>query len=82
MSNEYQISRRNFIFESAAAVGVFSLTTGAFLTGYLKNIGFSEELNGLMGAIPVLAGIIQIFSFSVFESMEKRKPLIAVFLLS
>ena len=81
MSNEYQISRRNFIFESAAAVGVFSLTTGAFLTGYLKNIGFSEELNGLMGAIPVLAGIIQIFSFSVFESMEKRKPLIAVLCL-
>ena len=78
MSNEYQISRRNFIFESAAAVGVFSLTTGAFLTGYLKNIGFSDELTGLMGAIPVLTGIIQIFSFRVFEPLEKRKPLIAV----
>jgi len=78
MSIEYQISRRNFIFESAAAVGVFSLTTGAFLTGYLKNIGFSDELTGLMGAIPVLTGIIQIFSFRVFEPLEKRKPLIAV----
>lgn len=71
-------SSRLFIFEGAAARTIFTLTSGAFLAGYAKYMGASDQFNGIIGAIPVLAGVIQVFSPMVFEKLESRKFLVSL----
>lgn len=77
-SEDYEKSRNLFIAESSAAVSVFSLTSGAFLSGFVKYLGGSDEINGIIGAIPALASVLQIFSSLVFEKLQYRKFLVAV----
>lgn len=75
---DYEISRRIFIREGCTAVGLFSITSGAFLAGFAKYLGATDEFNGLIGAIPTVAGIVQIFSSLLFEKLEHRKFLISL----
>jgi Na+/melibiose symporter-like transporter len=75
---DYEKSRKLFIAESSAAVGIFSLTSGAFLSGFVKYLGGSDEINGIIGAIPAMAGVIQILSSLVFEKLRHRKFLVAI----
>jgi MFS family permease len=79
---DYEKGRRLFLFEGCFAVGVFSLTSGAFLAGLANYMGASDEFNGIIGAIPVFAGVVQIFSGLVFEKLEKRKFLVSILCLS
>jgi Na+/melibiose symporter-like transporter len=74
---DYEKSRKYFLYEGCTAVGIFSLTSGAFLAGFAKYLGATDEFNGLIGAIPAVAGIVQIFSSLIFEKMEHRKLLIS-----
>lgn len=74
---EYQISRTFFIYEGCTAVGIFALTSSAFLAGFAEYLGASDQFNGILAAIPALAGAIQVFSPMVFEKMRNRKLLIA-----
>lgn len=74
---DYEQSRRYFTYEGITAVSIASLTSGAFLAGFLQFMGVSDQINGLIGAIPVLLGFIQVFSSVVFEKMSQRKPLIS-----
>ena len=68
------ISSRNFsIFEGCTARTVFNLTSGAFLAGFASYLGADDSFNGIIGALPVLAGVIQLLSPMFFEKMEKRK---------
>jgi MFS family permease len=78
---EYYNSRTLFIFEGCAAVGVFTLTSGAFLSGYAKYLGANDTINGIIGSTPVLAGIVQIISPLIFEKINRRKVFIAFFAL-
>lgn len=75
---DYEFSRKMFIYEGSAAVGIFSLTSGAFLAGFAKYLGATDEFNGLIGSIPSLAGVFQILSSLLFEKMKHRKFLIAI----
>lgn len=78
---EFHSSRKLFIYEGCAAVGIFSLTSGAFLAGFAEHLGASDQFNGILAAIPALAGIIQVFSPMVFEKLKNRKFLIAILCL-
>lgn len=70
---EYEHSRKMSIFEGCAARSVFNLTSGAFLAGYASFLGADDAFNGMIGAIPVLAGIMSIISPIYFEKTERRK---------
>ena len=76
--SDYEQSRRMFIFEGATAVSIFSLTTGAYLAGFGKYLGASDSVNGIIGALPVLTCVIQMFSSMVFEKLPHRKFLISI----
>jgi hypothetical protein len=78
---DYEKGRKLFLFEGCFAVGVFSLTSGAFLAGLANYMGASDEFNGIIGAIPVFAGVVQIFSGLVFERLESRKFLVSILCL-
>jgi Na+/melibiose symporter-like transporter len=76
--NEYNSSRKLFIFEGCAATGIFTLTSGAFLAGFAEYMGASDQFNGIIAAIPALAGVIQVFSPFVFEKLKNRKIVISI----
>ena len=75
---DYASSRNMSIFEGCSARTVFNLTSGAFLAGYASFLGADDSFNGIIGAIPVLAGVIQLFSPIYFERLEKRKLQVAI----
>lgn len=75
---DYEKSRLMMIFEGISARIIFGLTTGAFLTGYLKFLGADDELCGQVAAIPVLASIIQFFSPMFLEKLNRRKPIVTL----
>jgi len=73
---DYEKSRLMAILEGISARIIFGLTTGAFLTGYLKFLGADDDICGQIAAIPVLAGIIQFFSPMFLEKLDRRKPIV------
>lgn len=78
MSQDYEYSRKYFIYEGCMAVGIASLTSGVFLTGYANYMGASDEFNGIIAAIPAATGVIQLFSSMVFEKLARRKFVVAL----
>ncbi len=74
-------SRNISIFEGCTARTIATLTSGAFLVGYAKLLGSSDQIAGIIAAIPVLAGIIMCISPIVFERMENRKIIVSLFCL-
>lgn len=70
--------RTLFIYEGITARGIFALTSGAFLSGFAKLMGADDSFNGILGAIPTLAGTIQIFSPIVLERLKSRKQIVSV----
>ncbi len=72
---DMRISRKISIFEGCTARSILTLTSGAFLVGFAKYLGASNEKSGIIAAIPVLAGIVTVFSPIVLEKLESRKLL-------
>lgn len=70
---DYANGRNMSIFEGCTARSIYNLTSGAFLAGYASFLGADDAFNGIIGAIPVLAGVVQLFSPIYFEKLEKRK---------
>ncbi len=70
---DYVRSRNFSILEGCTARTIFNFTSGAFLAGFASYLGADDGFNGIIGAIPVLAGVIQLFSPMYFEKTEKRK---------
>lgn len=66
-------SRRYMILEGVTGIGQFSMTTGAFLAGFVSYLGGSESLNGTLGVIPAAMGILQIFSTLLLKKSSSRK---------
>lgn len=75
---EQRKGRKLFVYEGVSARTVFVLTSGAYLAGFASFLGADDSFNGMIGAVPALAGIIQIFSPMVLEKMGRRKLLVAV----
>ena len=76
--SDYAKSRNISILEGCSARTVFNLTSGAFLAGYASFLGAGDSFNGIIGAIPVLAGVIQLLSPIYFERVEKRKLQVSI----
>lgn len=72
---DMNVSRNISIFEGCTARSILTLTSGAFLVGFAKYLGASNEKSGIISAIPVLAGIVTVFSPIVLEKLESRKLL-------
>ncbi len=75
---DFEHSRRMSIFEGCTARTIFNFTSGAFLAGYANFLGADDSFNGLIGAIPVLAGVMSLLSPLYFEKKERRKPLVVL----
>jgi hypothetical protein len=71
--SDYEYSRKMSIFEGCTARTIYNLTSGAFLAGYASFLGANDAFNGIIGAIPVLAGVISMLSPIYFEKRDKRK---------
>lgn len=69
-------SRKFFILECITGVGQFSLTSGAFLAGFIELLNGSNGLNGMIAVIPAVMGVLQVFSAIIYEKKDKRKPTI------
>lgn len=66
-------SRKYFILEGVTGIGQFSLTSGAFLAGFIHLLKGSDQINGMVAVIPAVVGILQIFSSLIYERLESRK---------
>jgi len=77
--SDYEKGRKYFIYEGSTSMIIFSLAGGAFISGFANSLGATDGFNGIIGAIPALTGVIQIFSSIFFEKIEHRKLLISLF---
>ncbi len=77
---EMQKVRALFIIEACIGTALFNLATGAFLAGFAVSLGASDWLCGLLGVIPMMAGMAQIFSPLILERVKDRRPVVASFL--
>lgn len=66
-------SRIYFILEGITGIGQFSLSTGAYLAGFISFLGGSQTLNGTLGVIPPAAGIFQILATLLLKGDKSRK---------
>lgn len=78
-SSDYEKGRKYFIYEGSTSMIIFALAGGAFISGFANSLGATDGFNGIIGAIPALTGVIQIFSSLFFEKIEHRKFLISLF---
>lgn len=78
-SDEYKMGRKLFVFEGATAMTIFALTSGPFLSGFASYLGANDQFNGIIGGIPALAAVAQIFSPMIFEKFQRKKFLISLF---
>ncbi len=78
---DYLRSRRFFIAEGCCANGIVTLTTGAFLSGYASSLGANDSINGIIGSIPLLLCLLQMFSSIILESLSRKKTILSAFSL-
>lgn len=78
---EMEISRSLSIYEGCTARTIVTLTSGAFLAGYAKFLGSSDQIAGIIAAIPVLASALMVISPLFYEKMETRKLITCLFCL-
>lgn len=81
--SKLELSRRYMVIEGITGIGHFSLTTGAFLAGFVSFLGGSETLNGTLGVVPAALGVFQILSALLIGKASSRKSLaikLAIFL--
>ena len=69
-------SRKISIFEGCSARTIVTICSGPFLAGLLKYFGANDQVNGVIGAIPTLAGAIMLFSPLFLERLDRRKSVI------
>jgi len=77
----YGKSRTLFIIEGGAANAIGTLASGVIVSGFLKFLGASDAINGIISGMPICAGVLQLFSPVVFRRMAKIKPVVTIFAL-
>jgi MFS family permease len=68
--------RRNFAIDHISLYIIVSICAGSYLAGLLRYVGVPAELNGLILAIPVLAGFFQVFGAAVAQRLDAKKPFV------
>ncbi len=81
--NEKEMARSRYlsIYEGGTARSILTLTSGSFLVGFANYLGASNQILGIVSAIPVFAGIVTVFSPLMFERMVNRKFITILFCL-
>jgi len=69
-------SKRYGIYEGSTGRTIFNLVSGAFMAGFLKFLGASDSISGVIIALPVLASLIQFYSPTVIEKLKWKKKLV------
>jgi MFS family permease len=67
------VGRRRFIYDGVLSKFVFSLTTGTYLAGFVRNAGADDSASGLIASIPIFALTLQLMSPILFERLHRRK---------
>ncbi len=75
---EMKRARTMSIFEGVTARTIGMMTGGAFIAGLARLYGADDATAGLIGAVPVLAGLVAALSSIVFERLPHRKLLIVL----
>ena len=73
-------TRLLFIIDGVLINAALVLTTGVFLSGYVVYLGGSDFTVGLLNNSLIWASILALFSFLVFERLEKRKAFLLALL--
>ncbi len=76
---DYEKSRKMILRESVTANAIGSIAGGSILAGFNKYLGLSNEMAGIIAAIPLLTGVLQMFSALFFERLARRKFFICLF---
>jgi hypothetical protein len=79
---DYRSSRVLFLIEGSTGMAIYALTSGAFLAGFINYLGASDRFNGIIGSLPLLLGVTQLFAPLFLEKLEQRKLLIAMLSIS
>ncbi|HBP39145.1 MAG TPA: hypothetical protein DD640_10495, partial [Clostridiales bacterium] len=72
--------RMLFIIDGILINVAIVLTSGVFLSGYIILLGGSDLLVGLLNNSLSWAPVVALFSFLIFEKMEKRKAFLLILL--
>lgn len=67
-------TRNLILVESCLTSALAAITTGAFLTGFLKQRGMSDAMTAVMVQLPLLMSVIQLLSPVFFERKQQRLP--------
>jgi len=78
---DYSKSRRYFTMDGITANSINVLVTGSILSGYLKSLGVSDSLNGIISALPVLLTVMQPIGAVLSENLRHRKLFVCAFAL-
>jgi MFS family permease len=57
----------------------FNITYGPALTGFAKALGAGEFIYGILMALPVVGGLLQLYASHLLEKTRKRKKMFLVF---
>ncbi len=69
---------RLVVFEGMASQTMESLTKGVFLIGMALQLGASNMVVGLLGAIPFLSNLFQILAINLVERYRNRRKIVAI----
>jgi MFS family permease len=72
---EHRKSQILFIFDGILINAAVTLTNGVFLSGYMVTLKANDFLVGILNSSGTWALLISLFSFLIFERMERRKIL-------
>jgi MFS family permease len=73
---ETQRGLRRVILEGMASQTMEALTKGVFLVGFAIQLGASNFVVGLLGAIPFLSNLFQILAIHIVEKYRNRKRIV------
>ncbi len=76
--DEYKRSRQLFTVDSVTASIIANLAAGTFLAGYLKYLGISDAVNGIISSVPIIASVMQPIAALYVEKLKKRKLYVCV----
>lgn len=81
LKDENKKTRLLFFIDGALINAALVLTAGIFLSGYIVFLEGSDFLVGLLNNSLTWASVAALFSFLIFERMEKRKKFILTLLI-
>ena len=81
LKDENKKTRLFFILDGVLINAALVLTSGIFLSGYIVFLGASDFLVGLLNNSLTWASVAALFSFLIYEKMERRKKFLLTLLV-